>query len=108
MRERADSLLGPTEWSVMTVIWEHGPATIPQVCYHLSAVRLVPYTTLMRVLAGLIDAGLLCAAGAPFPGYTYTPLLTKEEVITRALRERLADLQPGPQDRRRAVRALCA
>ena len=101
-------LLGPTELEIMIILWEHGRATVREVCTLIRLTRPVAYTTVLTVMGNLATKGLLVAEGTHLAGYIYRPALTKEELIAQALCEMLDDLQPTPQKRRRALLTLAA
>ena len=90
----------------MQIVWEHGRGSVRDVHEVLRAERPIAYTTVMTVLVRLAEKRLLHQEGNRGVGYLYTPVLTKDELITMAVQEILADLQPTPLQRRRALQSL--
>jgi predicted transcriptional regulator len=101
-------LFGPTELEVMQVVWNYGGGSAREVYEAIRDRRPIAYTTVLTVLARLADKGLLAAEGARMPGYIYKPRLTKDELLIRAMREMLLDLQPTPLEQQQALAALAA
>jgi len=100
--------LGGTELEVMLILWEHGTGSVRDVTEAIRERQAIgyTYTTVAPLLAGLAEQGLLAEEGAPPGGYIYTPLVTKEELIVRAVQKLVTDLQPTPLERRQAQAAL--
>jgi predicted transcriptional regulator len=53
------NLLGSLELEVMEFMWQEGEATVRQVGEAISCKRPIAYTTVMTVMAHLVDKGLL-------------------------------------------------
>jgi predicted transcriptional regulator len=100
--------LGGTELEVMLILWEYGAGSVRDVTEAIRERQAIgyTYTTVAPLLTRLAEQGLLAEQGTSPGGYIYTPLVTKEQLIVRAVRELVADLQPTPQERRQALAAL--
>jgi predicted transcriptional regulator len=100
--------LGGTELEVMLILWEHGTGSVRDVTEAIRQRRAIgyTYTTVAPLLARLAEQGLLAEESTSPSGYSYTPLVTKEELIAHAVRKLVTDLQLTPQERGRALTAL--
>jgi predicted transcriptional regulator len=99
-------LLGDTELVIMQIIWTLGPVTVRDVYETLCTERSIAYTTVMTIMGRLAEKGILKEDGSRNPGYLYTALLTKEQLLAQAVRTMVADLHSTPHERQVALAAL--
>lgn len=78
--------------------------TVKEVHRALKARREIAYTTVMTTMARLAEKGILAREKRSF-AHLYTPLLTKDELLTTALRQVLNELQVDARTQQRVLRA---
>ena len=59
MAKKEASRPTPTEVEILTILWEHGPATVREVHEHLGAERTIGYTGVLKLLQNLFEKGLV-------------------------------------------------
>jgi predicted transcriptional regulator len=85
MRSETRHRLTKCELEIMDVIWEHGPATVQDVCDRLA--RPLAYSsvmTMLRILETKRDALQRTKHGR---AYVYEPLITRDEATASLLSE---------------------
>lgn len=80
-------LLGQLELAIMEVLWKaDGPLTVRDVLKQLSPARDLAYTTVMTVMARLVDKGLLTRTRRG-KAYVYEPALTRKGFLRNRARQ---------------------
>jgi predicted transcriptional regulator len=98
-------VLGPREQEVMEAFWELGRSTTVEI------VSRLPHShssTVSTTISYLVAKGLLVKeeTSRRSDGYFYTPIVTKEDLMLKAVRYMLEDLRATPGERRRLTEAL--
>lgn len=87
--------LGPSELSVLKVLWDSGPATVREVMNALHADgRDVAYTTVLTFLSRLEQKGFV-ASDKSGMAYVYSAAVNRETVTRSRLHELLTQLYDG-------------
>src|SRR5262245_40730697 len=98
-------VLGPREQEIMEVFWQLGRTTTVQVQSYLPHVRV---STVTITINCLVEKGFVAkeTTSRRCDGNFYTPIITKEELMIRAVQYMFDDLHATPGERRRLVEAL--
>lgn len=83
--------LGTLEAEIMEILWRTGAATVREVVDELAQRRPIAYTTVMTVMARLVDKGLLRRT-RDGPGYRYLPTSSREAFLEQTSRRIVDDL----------------
>jgi predicted transcriptional regulator len=102
----AFQVLGSTEREVMHVLWQDGRGMVRDVYEQIRKRRKVAYTTIMTTMVRLAEKGVLAKEGTRGGGYTYTPRMTKDELMVKAVEQMLTDLHPTVTERHHVLQAL--
>ena len=57
------TFIGPLQLTVLTILWQRGPATVREVYAEIAATRPIGYTTVMSTMQCLAERGILGHAG---------------------------------------------
>lgn len=91
----AEGLVGPLEYAVLEVLWEHGRAPVGFVLEEINRPRTredeLAYTTVMTVLVRLYDKGLLDREKVG-RGFSYTPLFDEDGLVHHLGRREVEEL----------------
>lgn len=100
-------VLGPREQEVMEVFWQLGRCTTEEIQRHLRHGRV---NALSTTIGYLVAKGFVAkeTTSRRCDGYFYTPIITKEDLMIRAVQYMLDDLRATPGERRRLTEALRA
>ena len=83
------SSLGHLERELMDLLWADGPQTAREALTVLQARRKVAYTTVSTTLHRLYERGRVtrdaCATRRGQPGWRYTPMLSRQELLCAAI-----------------------
>jgi predicted transcriptional regulator len=98
-------VLGPREQEVMEVFWQLGRSTTVEIQSHLPHVRV---STVTITIGYLVAKGFLAkeTASRRCDGHFYTPIITKEQLMLRAVQYMLDDIHATPGERGRLAEAL--
>jgi predicted transcriptional regulator len=98
-------VLGPREQEVMEAFWELGRSTTVEILSRLPHSHSSTVSTTIRYLVakGFVVREM---TSRPCDGYFYTPVITKEELMLKAVQYMLEDLHATPGERRRLSEAL--
>lgn len=78
-------VLGELESEIMEIIWgQKGSISVKDVTEILEKRRKIAYTTVMTIMARLVNKGVL-VRHLSGPSYLYKPKVTKEQFIARAV-----------------------
>ncbi|MCL4387408.1 BlaI/MecI/CopY family transcriptional regulator [Patescibacteria group bacterium] len=78
-------VLGELESEIMEIVWgQKGLIPVKDVTEILSKRRKIAYTTVMTIMARLVNKGVL-VRHLSGPSYLYKPKVTKEQFIARAV-----------------------
>ena len=78
-------VLGDLESEVMEIIWgQKGAVSVKSVTEILSKRRQIAYTTVMTIMARLVNKGVLVRHMSG-PSYLYKPKVSKEQFVARAV-----------------------
>ncbi len=83
--------LGPLESRIMALVWRRNRATVRWVAEQLADEKRPAYTTVMTVMARLVEKGLLTRQLAG-RAYVYSPAKTKAEHLADTSRTRVRAL----------------
>ena len=80
--------LGPLEYRLVCILWEHAPATAGQVLqrHNQQAPKPLKYTTVMTLLTRLVEKRILVADKERQP-FLFSPAISQERVLRRRLEE---------------------
>jgi len=98
--------LGRLERELMTLLWDDGPQTGPEIVTVLNTRRRVAYTTVSTTLERLWRRGLLGRereAGRSVPVWRYTPRLTRQELFVAAIAQLARELETDEVERQYAA-----
>src|SRR5215211_6335112 len=98
-------VLGPREQEIMEIFLQLGRSTTVEVQRQLPH---SPVSTISTTIGYLVAKGFVAKepTSCRCDGNFYTPIITKEELMIRAVRYRLDDLHATPGERRRLVETL--
>lgn len=97
--------LGPLEREIMQALWPDTRATVKYVHKQLGMSRA--YTTVMTTMERLFEKGFLGREDDNrWAGYVYSPLISKEELMTQAVAQMFTDLHATLGERQRVVEAV--
>jgi predicted transcriptional regulator len=88
-RDFLERSLGSLERDVMTIVWEHGEATVRDACDRLGPA--IAYTTIMTTMDRLFRKGLLSRRKAG-RAFVYSATATREEIEGAVARELVQSL----------------
>jgi len=71
------------QFTVLDLLWDHGPLTVRDILAQLPGGVGMPYTTVLGLMQGMEKAGLV-THGEEAPPHRYRPMLNREEA-TRTL-----------------------
>lgn len=78
-------VLGELESEIMEIIWDQkGAVSVKDITEILSKRRQIAYTTVMTIMARLVNKGVL-VRHLSGPSYLYKPKVSKEQFISRAV-----------------------
>lgn len=78
-------VLGELESEIMEIIWrQKSPVSVKDVIEILSKRRQIAYTTVMTIMARLVNKGVL-VRHLNGPSYLYKPKVTREQFIAKAV-----------------------
>lgn len=84
-RQIIGKVLGELESEIMKIIWgQKGEISVKDVAESLSKKRRIAYTTVMTIMARLVEKGVLIRR-LNGPSYRYAPKVTKEKFIAKAV-----------------------
>jgi BlaI family transcriptional regulator, penicillinase repressor len=89
MAGRKQVAITERQFTVLGLLWEHGPLTVREVRERLPNGSELPYTTVLGLLQGMEKAGLV-AHGAEVPAHRYRPLVSEREATGHLLGDFLA------------------
>ena len=92
-RPRSD-VLTDAEQRIMKVLWSRGESSVREVTQAVSAGHPVAYTTVLTLLRILSDKGYV-RARQEGRGFLYTPLVSRSEARSQALRKLVSQLFEG-------------
>jgi predicted transcriptional regulator len=103
-------LFGSLEREVMVIMWQQQQATVRNVWQQICATRPLAYTTVMTTMSRLAEKGLLTqeqlGTTTRYPGYLYSPVLTRSELMQLAVRGMWNELGATDSERRELAEAL--
>jgi predicted transcriptional regulator len=83
--------LGPLERKVMQCLWGHQETSVREIHECLQKRKKIAYTTVMTILDRLHTKGLVKRKKAG-KAYSYTPLLSKREIVQHTINKTLKSL----------------
>nr|MBN2278414.1 BlaI/MecI/CopY family transcriptional regulator [candidate division Zixibacteria bacterium] len=90
-RPGLEKFLGKLEAELMEIIWANDPMTVKRVLYFINKNHKYAYTTVMTVMARLVEKGLLSRQKEGH-SFVYSPLFTKKEFLQAAIRGIMSSL----------------
>ncbi|MBI3486204.1 BlaI/MecI/CopY family transcriptional regulator [Candidatus Daviesbacteria bacterium] len=85
--QRVGKILGELESEIMEIVWQYSePVSVRIVTENLQKKRKIAYTTIMTIMARLVDKGLLKRNQAG-KAYSYQPTYSKDKFLTRISRQ---------------------
>ena len=93
-RQPPDRKLTPLETLIMSALWDDSPAAVKQVQERLQRVKPMAYNTVLTMMRILRDKGFL-ASERMGRADLYRPIVTREEVSKRSLRDLIDSLFSG-------------
>jgi predicted transcriptional regulator len=94
----------------MAILWRDEQATVRDVWQQICATRPLAYTTVMTTMTRLAEKGLLTqeqlGTTTRYPGYLYSPVLTRGELMQLAVRGMWNELGATDSERRELAEAL--
>jgi BlaI family penicillinase repressor len=97
IEERKD--LTPLELEIMAVVWQRGDATAAEVCQALEEYRPLADTTVHTVLANLRKKGIIKPIPTVERALRFAPLVSREQVAGRTLRQLIGKFFDGSPQR---------
>lgn len=77
------------QFTILQLLWEHGPQTVRQVLEHLSGGQRQPYTTVLGMLQTMEKAGLV-AHEPEGTTYRYQAAVSRQKAVGTLLRDFLS------------------
>ena len=72
------------QFTILELLWDHGPLTVREILSHLPGGASMPYTTVLGLMQGMEKADLVAHGEEP-PPHRYRPLLEREEATKNLL-----------------------
>jgi BlaI family penicillinase repressor len=99
MRRKSHSeRLTPAELELMTILWEHGPATVQMAVERLPAGRTLAYTSVQTMLNILYRKGKVKRV-LKNRAYYYEPAVSHSRAASHALKDMIRNLFGGSPER---------
>jgi len=84
----------PTEIEILNVIWERGPSTVREVMRELNKQRERAYTTIMTLMNGMADKGIL-SQKPQGRAFIYSANIDRSKLQTRMLNDLIGKVFDG-------------
>jgi len=84
MTKRKLSPMSPAETEILRLVWQHGEATVQQVCDQLPPKRNIAYKTVQTLLRRLEDKGYI-RHKMKGKAYVFFPAIKREDVVKRTV-----------------------
>ena len=95
MKKELDTIiLTRQELQIMKVVWEHGSATVKDVCEAMSRRKATAYTTILTLMGILEDKGVLVHSRSG-RAYVYSPLLSRQQATRNQVQDLLTRFFDG-------------
>ena len=95
MKKDLDTIiLTRQELQIMKVVWEHGSATVKDVCEAMSRRKATAYTTILTLMGILEDKGVLVHSRSG-RAYVYSPLLSRQQATRNQVQDLLTRFFDG-------------
>ncbi len=99
MKKELDSIiLTRQELQIMKVVWEHGAATVKEVCDVISQKKATAYTTILTLMGILEDKGALTHIRSG-RAYIYRPLLSRHQATKNQIRDLITRFFDGKPEK---------
>jgi len=86
------------QFTILDLLWDHGPQTVREILGRLPGGAFMPYTTVLGLLQGMEKAGLVDHGDEP-PPHRYRPTVNREQATRNLLGDFLQRFFQGSAQR---------